>query len=217
MTGRVVAIGEALQARTPTIVSDDRFEAAVYELSQFVHGRVEQLAGALGFGYRPSRIAPSAFEGLLTEHKACTLTGLPLRVSSAHNEATVFTPDVNVRFRFWHDCTHVSTGGDFGRAGEAIVGQGQLRQLELAGHDPGSLVWRLLFCETFGQTECVHLLGSFPVDQRQFNRDYQTYGLPKAIEREGQRQGGESPFELSNVVTMRPRRPSSDAGRGDAA
>ena len=217
MTGRVVAIGEALRARTPTIVSDDRFEAAVYELSQFVCGRVEQLAGALGFGYRPSRTAPSTFEGLLTEHRASAFTGLPLRVSSAHNEVSIFTPDVNLGFRFWHDCTHVATGGDFGHAGEAIVGQEQLRQLELAEHAHASLVWRLLFCETFGQTECVHLLGSFPVDQRQFTHDYLTDGLPKAVEHEGRRQRGEQLCEPSNVVALRPRRVSSDAGRGDAA
>ena len=219
MSGNVIRLDEVLaRTRTPTIVTDHQFNAGVEELSEFIHTRVERISREVGFGYRPSATAPTTFKALLAEHKVSGLTGLPLRVSSDHCETSIFTPEDNWRYRFWHDGTHVATGGNFSRAGEAVVAQEQLRQLEQAGTTPDSLVWRLLFCETFGQAECVHRLGSYPVDQCQFTKDYLAFGLLAAIELEGRRQHqGELQLYLSNVVMLRLRPQATGTTTGDAA
>ena len=114
MNSNVIRLDEVLaRNRTPTIVTDRQFNAGVEELSQFVHTRVKLISREVGFGYRPSVTAPTTFEVLLAEHKVSDLTGLPLRVSSDHCETSIFTPEDNWRYRFWHDCTHVASGQNF--------------------------------------------------------------------------------------------------------
>lgn len=200
-------------ARESTLVSESAFSAGVEELSEFVNQQARVTTVMVGFGYRASECAPSSFSELQSEFKLSKWTCLPLRVSCLHSASSIFKPEVNLAFRFWHDCTHISEGADFARPGEAVVAQEQLRQLEVAGYKPRSLVWQLLFCETFGQTECAHRTGSFPSDQRLFTAEFLEFGLPAAIERESDRQCGSR--ESSNVVGIGVR-PRTVVG-GDAA
>ena len=195
-------------------VSESAFADGVQELTRFVIRQAEAAACSAGFGYRGSECAPSTFLELQREFRLCSLSGLPMRVSALHAESSIFTQKVNLAFRFWHDRTHLTQCAEFDRGGEAVVSQEQLRQLELMGYKPASLVWRLLFCETLGQTECAHLTGAFPTDQRLFTNEFLNLGLPAAIERESERQTDRR--DLSNVyrIALRPRQ---DTGGGDAA
>ncbi len=169
-------------------MTDFVFDAeAVSQGREFILGRAHELEGELGFGYRASELAPSTYAELLAEHAACRLSGLPVRVSSFNNDTTVFGPDVNLAYRFWHDCEHVRLRADFSHGGEVIVAGQQMHEFERSGVRPYSPAWKLLFVETFGYTECNRLLGVFPEDQRQFAADYLEHRLPEAIRREGMR------------------------------
>lgn len=169
-------------------ITNRRLVDASDQLQRLVRDRATGLTTKVGFGYRPSPTAPTAFDELQREYTACSCSGLPLRVSSEFSDRTVIGAEFSPAFRFWHDLTHVALDQDFTRAGEIAVGAEQLRQAELVGHGPGSLPWRLLFAETIGQTECAARLGSFPEDQVAFTWDYLDHGLPDAIRLEARRQ-----------------------------
>lgn len=171
-----------------TILTATWLAAAIEQLSGFALRRAEAIQNEVGFGFRSSPTAPATFADLRRERRACQCSGLPLRVSNRHNDSAILAPEINVAYRFWHDCTHIRLNENFTRMGEVLVGQEQLRQLEADGHVAGSLPWRLLFAETVGQTECVHRIGRFPIDQRRFTIEYLELGLPTAIRNEAERQ-----------------------------
>lgn len=180
-------------------------EFARNKLRTFVIQRAYECKGSLGVGYRPSSCAPATFEDLCREVRMCSQIGLPVRVSSLHNEHTILGPEINMAFRFWHDCTHLELNAGFDRDGELAVGQEQLRQLEVEGNvTVQSLVWRLLFAETIGQTECTAHLGVFPINQWEFTLDYLQLGLREAIRLEGRRQNV-LPLRLWGGSVRRPR------------
>ena len=163
-------------------------ESARDRLRAFVVERSDDLKCRLGIGYRASRYAPTSFDDLRREFRMCRRTGLPIRVSSLHNERTILGRETNLAFRFWHDCTHLELNAGFDHDGEVVVGQEQLRQLEEEDDiEVQSLAWRMLFAETIGQTKCATHLGVFPTDQWRFTLEYLRLGLREAIWREGRR------------------------------
>lgn len=182
-----------------------QLDRAVCQLQDFTFQRAEELEREIGFGYRPSECAPSNFDDLVLHYAGCGLTGLPYMVSSLHNETAPLGVEANLAFRFWHDCTHFRLHADFTHQGEVRVSQRQIEEFEAEGVTAHSLPWKLLFAETFGQTECYRRLGGFPLDQTRFTLEYLEHGLPEAICREGSRQGIEPVGDkLADVVRLRP-------------
>lgn len=185
--------------------TDRQLEKAICQLQDFTFRRAGDLEREIGFGYRASECAPSDFDSLVLHYAGCGLTGLPYMVSSLHNETAPLGVEANLAFRFWHDCTHFRLHADFTHQGEVRVSERQIGEFEAEGVLAHSLPWKLLFAETFGQTECYRRLGEFPVDQTRFTLEYLEHGLPEAVARAGGRQGIQ-PIgdELAGVVRLRP-------------
>jgi hypothetical protein len=160
---------------------------ATRRYSELVSAISSQSAEAVGFGWRASSVAPSSLAEVQFEARLSRATGLPFRVSSLHCDQVVLSASVNQAFRFWHDMTHLQVGTSFDTVGEIEVGQRQLEQFEQLGVSPRSLVWRLLFADTIGQTRCVSMISRFPYNQRRFTLDYLYYGLDTAIRMEAAR------------------------------
>lgn len=160
---------------------------ATRRYADLVSAMSSQSAEEVGFGWRASPVAPSSLAELQFEARLARVNGLPMRVSSLHCDRAVLPGSVNRAFRFWHDMTHLQVGAGFDTMGEIEVGQRQLEQFEQLGVAPRSLVWRLLFADTIGQTRCVLMISRFPYNQRRFTLDYLYYGLDTAIRMEARR------------------------------
>lgn len=179
-------IPASIGRRLSRLTASQELEAAITELAAFTWRRTREITSRVGFGWRPSRYAPSTFEDLGREYRLCRLGLVPLRVSSRHNETAILGPVTNLAFRFWHDSTHIRVDRGFDHEGEIEVSQQQLAELEAVGVRQRSITWRLLFAETVGQTECMHRLQTFPEDQTRFSLDYLSRGLDAAIELESE-------------------------------
>lgn len=100
--------------------------------------------------------------------------GALIRVSKANSASCVWSPEVNVLARMWHDWTHIVLGEDFSLAGELATGKAQLRQLALIRQLPtrGDDVARVIYADVIGQVLAHGATGRFPVNQAAFVRAY---------------------------------------------
>ena len=109
-------------------------------------------------------------------------TGAPLPVSDENTSAVIYRhPDVNLAFRYWHDCLHVLRGLDFTPPQELQLTMIQLGALEQAGWDPETLAWRLLHADLVGQVYLSAVGRRFPDNQREFVLNSLALGLEQAI------------------------------------
>lgn len=134
---------------------------------------IEDAAGAtaedVGFGYVLVPDAPNTYPALTEAFTRSITTGEPLPISSENSDDVIYTPpSVNGALRFWHDVNHVRRQLDFGLVDELELSLWHLGELEKAGHQPGSLVWRLLHADLTGQAYVQAFAQRFPFDQRRF-------------------------------------------------
>lgn len=139
------------------------------QLSAFINQQAEDLAGRLGFGWRPVMDAPSTYQQLrgALDHSLNSLEPLP--VSSENSASVIYDgPEVNFAFRFWHDVSHVQHGLSFALEDELELALWHLDVLERAGVAPASIAYRLLQADLLGQLLLMGLAGRFPFDQEEF-------------------------------------------------
>jgi hypothetical protein len=169
---------------TPQVPAYD-IEKAHQNLTAFVHEQAEAASRRVGFGWRATELAPATFDDLQREYKACTYTGLPLRVSSCLCDDTIYVDAAgNHAMRFWHDTSHVERGLAFTPDDEMELGCFHLEVLRAHGFEASSIEHRLLHADTIGQTLCVAMLGRFPRNQVGFARAALDHGVDGAIELE---------------------------------
>lgn len=124
----------------------------------------------LGFGWKPTHVAPDTLEELRDEYRASSRSKgrRQFRVWSGGSDATVYgSPDANYAFRFWHDITHVESGLGLTFQEELETAQLQVNQLAGAGIPAGAV--DLFRIDTQGQTHYADLTGgAFPADQLAF-------------------------------------------------
>lgn len=138
-------------------------------LSAFINQQAGELAGRLGFGWRPVVNAPSTYQQLrgALDHSLNTLEPLP--VSSENSASVIYdSPEVNFAFRFWHDVSHVQHGLSFALEDELELALWHLDVLERAGVAHESIAYRLLQADLLGQLLLMGLAGRFPFDQEEF-------------------------------------------------
>lgn len=169
---------------TPSI-SVEQINVARRNLTAFVHEQAEAASRRLGFGWRATELAPSTFEELQREYKACQYSGLPLRVSSRFCDQTIYVDaEGNHAMRFWHDTCHVALDMSFTADDEMELGCYHLGVLRAHGFDASTNEHHLLHADTIGQTLCVATLGRFPRNQVGFAVAALEYGVDTAIELE---------------------------------
>jgi len=119
--------------------------------------------------------APDTLDGVLA---AWSRPG-PVPVYDGHADRTIFDmPAQNYAFRAWHDTCHVRVLGAFDPDGERRTALAQARDV-LGSRDLGTaterrLAARMVYDEVTGQVAYLNAHGSFPGDQRAFQRDYTT-------------------------------------------
>lgn len=90
-----------------------------------------------------------------------------LKVSKLHSELTIFgDPEVNWKFRAFHDFLHIVHGLDFTFESELLVNYEQTKIAFEAGLSKFDI--QLLNIETAGQIVYFKKYGEFPKDQRKF-------------------------------------------------
>jgi hypothetical protein len=138
-------------------------------LGRFIEQEAERAAEELGFGYVLTPDAPNSYPALCQAFTHSAATGAPLPISSNNSEAVIYSnPSVNGALRFWHDVNHVRRDLSFNLVDELELSLWHLGELEAAGHEPGSLVWRLLHADLTGQAYVQAFAKRFPFDQRRF-------------------------------------------------
>lgn len=168
---------------------DDRWRtiaAEIADASAVVGSFIDQAAcltaEEVGFGYVLSPDAPNNYPALVAAFQNSVKTGAPLPISSENSDDVIYTPpSVNGALRFWHDINHVRRGLTFGLVDELELSLWHPGELEAAGHDRGSLVWRLLHADLTGQAYVQAFAARFPFDQRRFVTGCVTAGFDHGL------------------------------------
>lgn len=175
---------------TVTAVILDEFQQAREILGRFVEHQAQRTAAEVGFGYTPTPNAPSTYPALQEAFERSAATGDPLPISSENSDDVIYTlPTINGALRFWHDVNHVRRRLDFGLVDELELSLWHLGELEAAGHEPGSLVWRLLHADLTGQAYVQAFAQRFPFDQQRFVTGCVTAGFDHGLLDELRRDG----------------------------
>lgn len=162
-------------------LGDELLEAAD-TLSAFIEHAAAKTAEEVGFGYILVPDAPNTFLTLSDAYAHSALTGQPLPISSENSDDVIYSPpSVNGALRFWHDVNHIHRRLDFGLVDELEVSLWHLGELEQAGHDRGSLVWRLLHADLTGQAYVQAFAHRFPFDQHRFVTGCVTTGFDHGL------------------------------------
>lgn len=156
-------------------------------LCAFIIEQAEKARAELGFGWQPDPDAPGTYADLCIAFQRSQLRGVPLFVSSLHNDVVITTPDVNLAMRFWHDVNHVQRGLTFRGVDEQQLALWHLSILTAAGFEEHGLVWQLLHADTIGQNYLLGITGSFPLDQRRFAEGCIREGFDRGVLREARR------------------------------
>jgi hypothetical protein len=172
-----------------TIIDRSHEVAVIDELSQasdvlgrFIEEQARKAAAELGFGYVLVPDAPNTYSALCAAFQLSTATGVPLPISSENSDAVIYVrPSVNAALRFWHDVNHVRRRLDFGLVDELELSLWHLGELEAAGYERGSLIWRLLHADLTGQAYVQAFASRFPFDQRRFVAGCVTAGFDHGL------------------------------------
>ena len=187
-----------------TRAPNDAIDVAARRLGEFIVEQANRARDRLGFGWRPTDIAPSTYSELRREHRASELTCLPLRVSALFCDQTIYgSPTINHAMRFWHDTEHVRLSLNFEADDEMTLGVHHLEALRREGFGAHSIEHQLLHADTIGQTLCLAVLRRFPTDQKQFCATAVRWGVQAAVERERGRMT-ESPLAAQQTREKRP-------------
>ncbi|MBB2890952.1 hypothetical protein [Flexivirga oryzae] len=152
------------------------------DLTRFVQQQARETAARVGFSYEACPDAPSTYQQLRGAYEESTANGTPLPISNLFCDTSIFfDPEDNVRFRFWHDVSHIEHGLSFGLADETELALWQLDQAEKYGFPKGSLPWTLLHHDFIGQIQLMALIGRFPIHQRRFVTDCIEYGYDHGL------------------------------------
>jgi hypothetical protein len=152
----------------PIALADEIADASDI-LSSFIEQAAARTGDETGFGYVLTHDAPDTYPALVDAFGRSVATGAPLPISSANGDDVIYTsPNTNGALRFWHDVNHIRRGLTFNLVDELELSLWHLGELEAAGHDRGSLVWRLLHADLTGQAYVQAFGRRFPRDQRRF-------------------------------------------------
>lgn len=151
-------------------------------LAEFIRDQAERAKSDLDFGWVGTPTAPSTYQQLRGAFLRSVRTGEPLPISNEFCDSSIYAePDDNVRFRFWHDVSHVRLGLSFALGDELELALWHLSELEAAGHARGSDVFELLEADLVGQVLLFALARRFPIDQRTFVSQAQREGLMQGL------------------------------------
>lgn len=171
-----------------TILNDRRYRLgedvldAIDVLSAFIEQAAARTAERVGFSYVRVADAPNTFASLMAAYTHSAATGEPLPISSYNSDDVIYRPAaVNGALRFWHDVNHVRRRLDFGLIDELELSLWHLSELETAGHQPNSLVWRLLHADLTGQAYVQAFARRFPLNQHRFVTGCVTAGFDHGL------------------------------------
>lgn len=151
-------------------------------LAIFVTDAAEDRAQTLGFGWRPSCLAPTNYPDLQREFRASSISAAPYRVCAGHADRTIYGPPAaNYAFRFWHDTRHAVAELTFDAQDEMALAADHLESLRAAGFRAGSLEHRLFHADTMGQAYFGAVTGAFVGDQLRFAVNAVERGLGDAV------------------------------------
>lgn len=147
------------------------------DLTSFVQAQTCETIARVGFTYEACPDAPSTYQQLRGAYAGSQANGTPLPISNQFCDSAIFLTNLdNVRFRFWHDVSHVTLGVSFRLEDELELGIWHLEQLERAGYPKHSLPWKVFQADIVGQIQLMALIGRFPIHQRRFVEDCVEYG-----------------------------------------
>lgn len=152
------------------------------DLATFVRRQAVRTEQRLGFGIRPTTVAPSTYQQLRGAYVTSVDSGVPLPISNLYcDDSIYFALSDNVAFRFWHDTSHVALGVSFALEDELELAQWHLEQLERAGFESESLPWKVFHADMVGQIQLMGLIGRFPGHQLRFVTDCIEFGCEPAL------------------------------------
>lgn len=149
-------------------------QSAYDELATFIQFKATSLE-LQGWRYRPTSNPTLCTWELLQKSKRDRV----IWVSSDNSEQSIYTPDINILFRFYHDYLHLTMGLDFSYDSEIAVAKQHYKD----GIDFGLSYTALkaLRAETVGQLKYHRKYGEHVVNQRAFADSYIDKGENAAL------------------------------------
>lgn len=134
---------------------------AIEELSKFILVKVEECK-LRGWDYYPtSKGVPESYIALKEFYDSKFLP-----IANYGCDTSIYTEEVNIGFRFWHDVLHLENNKSFSKEGEHSIAELHLQDAEDYGLS--ELALRILEIDTKGQVDYYFMQGSFVENQRDF-------------------------------------------------
>lgn len=147
---------------------------AISEVSKFIEYKTLECYSR-GWAYLPTNNAPESFKAL----KASTLGKIIPVADYGCNTSIYEKPEINIKFRFWHDVTHLELDEGFSVSGETSVIKCHLKEAKDYGLSP--LAMEILEADTIGQVLYYNKYKEFVVNQMAFLDTCLQHGLSKAL------------------------------------
>lgn len=134
---------------------------AIEELVKLIELQVEECKKRGWDYYSTSEGVPESYKAL-KEFKESKV----LPIASYGCDTSIYTEEVNVKFRFWHDVLHLENNKSFSRLGEHSVADLHIEAaVELGLSD---LAINILKVDTKGQVDHYFETGDFVSNQKEF-------------------------------------------------
>lgn len=157
-----------------TLTLESVKQAAIAEVAKLIEFKTLECY-ARGWAYLPTSNAPESFKAL----KASTI-GKIIPVADYGCDKSIYkSPNINIKFRFWHDVTHLELDSGFSVSGETNVIKAHLAEAKEFGLSP--LAMRILEADTIGQVLYYDKYKQFVDNQEAWLDSCLTYGVSKAL------------------------------------
>lgn len=134
---------------------------AIEELSRFIEVKVNECK-LRGWDYYPtSKGVPESYSALKEFY-----TSKVLPIANYGCETSIYTEEVNIGFRFWHDVLHLENNKSFSKEGEHSIADLHIQDAKEYGLS--DLALKILEIDTKGQVDYYFMTGSFVEDQLNF-------------------------------------------------
>jgi hypothetical protein len=154
-------------------ISEEEKYKAIEELKFFITCKARECEG-YGWSYYLDDDAPESYKELVERSST-----MHIPIATAGSETTIYGADVNSKFRFWHDVTHLELDSDFSLEGELKVIEKHIR--EGAEFGLSELALDILKADTEGQVRYYYRHKEFIDNQEAFIDTCLKIGMRRAI------------------------------------
>lgn len=158
----------------PNLILQSVKEKAIAEVAELIEVKTLECFSR-GWAFRPTSEAPETFKDLKSK-----TVGRVIPVADYGCDKTIYKDaGINIKFRFWHDVTHLELDQGFSVAGETSVIESHKKEALDFGLSP--LAMQILEADTIGQVLYYDKFKCFVNDQEAWLDSCLQHGIKRAL------------------------------------